>query len=437
MIPDPPAPTEIRIHALFPRTLNPDFDINLDASNWHWVHCLTLPTQTFIALPLSQKPYKWIRYVIGAVTGTQGDLSVHPDSFSIVDYNASNADLPAETLDLYYHTTNEEKQRICPLGPQNRRTRITSSVVSPPKVAFRRKVAERDGGICVLSGMDEPVCHAVHLVGYSKGNEYIDMLTRHRSRDAAGGDVVTDIDDVQNGLFLNTLTHTELGLGYCAFLMTPNFAMGTDDLDPAAQPTETRCTAHAFKSGISLEHIYNTSEAIILGAPLQISSINWPPDILFDICYADGVIANFGTSELEQELLQAVWQSIFPPAAQDHRRVGHQDPEDLKHFGRREQTDFLLLPYVLIPPDELQVALKNAEEAAEAAEKEHVQEKVSDWLMQCEGEADVCGDAQFGGGCDPCEEDGLEFEASEEGVEDGLEFEISEEGVEDEEILKK
>ena len=48
--------------------------------------------------------------------------------------------------------------------------------------------------------------------------QYITTYTRRRSRDHTGGDIVHDIHDVRNGLFLNKFTHIVLGKDV-AFLM--------------------------------------------------------------------------------------------------------------------------------------------------------------------------------------------------------------------------
>ena len=80
-------------------------DLNVDPSNWHWVHCLTISLETFNTLQFSQRPYGWIRYAIRVIIGAEGDLSSSSNSLNVVDYNAG---LPAESAFLYYHT-NEEK----------------------------------------------------------------------------------------------------------------------------------------------------------------------------------------------------------------------------------------------------------------------------------------------------------------------------------------
>ena len=89
------------------------------------------------------KPYKWIRYATGVVVGAQGDLSFSPDSpHDVVEYDH---DLPSESADLYYHTSDAEKQRMFPVDPDMGRTTITSSDATPQRVHLRSDVVKRDG----------------------------------------------------------------------------------------------------------------------------------------------------------------------------------------------------------------------------------------------------------------------------------------------------
>ena len=103
------APPEIQVYALLPHAVSLVGGLDVDPSNWHWVHCLTLPVETVNALQFSQRPYKWIRYATGAIVGAEGHLSSRPDSLNVVDYNAV---LPAESTALYYHTSEEERRRM-------------------------------------------------------------------------------------------------------------------------------------------------------------------------------------------------------------------------------------------------------------------------------------------------------------------------------------
>ncbi|KDR67244.1 hypothetical protein GALMADRAFT_1358553 [Galerina marginata CBS 339.88] len=97
--------------------------------------------------------------------------------------------------------------------------------------------------------MQELLCDAAHLLARTKSDIYITTYTQRRSRDPTGGDIVQDINDVRNGLFLNRFTHAGSGK-HVAFLPTPNFAMDTADVDPIAPPEEKRYTAHLFKPDV-------------------------------------------------------------------------------------------------------------------------------------------------------------------------------------------
>ena len=150
---------KIQVFAMFP--LDPT---NLEHSNWNWTHSLTFLLNR---LQFTPKPYKWIRYATGVVVGAQGDLSFSPDSpHDVVEYDH---DLPSESADLYYHTSDAEKQRMFPVDPDMGRTTITSSDATSRMPYFHSGVVERDGA-CVLTGI-ESYCDAVHLLPHSKGDE--------------------------------------------------------------------------------------------------------------------------------------------------------------------------------------------------------------------------------------------------------------------------
>ncbi len=217
-------------------------DLDIDPTNWHWVHCLTVPLETLNHF--SPRPYKWIRYAIGVVVGAEGGLSSSPGSSNLVDYNA---DL-VESASLYYHTKDEEKRRVFPTDPSIGRENVTDSVAAARRARFREDVAERDR-VCVLSGLIQRLCDAVHLLPHHKGasvcysysqsvlahhrnggSTFCLNYTQRRSRDPTGGDIVADTDDVRNGLLLNKFTHNVLG-ELVAFLkvrdacMMPNWSL--------------------------------------------------------------------------------------------------------------------------------------------------------------------------------------------------------------------
>ncbi|PPQ85754.1 hypothetical protein CVT25_003071 [Psilocybe cyanescens] len=390
---------EIQVYASFPRVVTLDGALNLDADNWQWVQCLALPLERLEALHFSSKPYKWIRYAIGIIVGAEGDLSSRSDSLDNMDYNAG---LPTYSAALYYHTSDEEKQRMFPVDPNIANTSVTSSVATTRRAQLRSKAAVRDGNRCVLSGMPEIFCDAVHLLAHSKGDIYISIYTQRRSRDPARDDVIQDIDSIRNGLLLNKLTH--LGVGeHIAFLPTPNFAMVTSDIDPTASALEKRCTAHLFEP--TLPNFLGPN-AIPSGTALRVSDTpDWPPAILFDAVYASTVLHHFGTQALKRQVTETWNTTFYPDGVTNQAHAKKKARDDLKdataekvhqravarqarfetRAGRAVPDTFdmlLALPYILVPPDELQATLREAKEKAATAEQRRVKEKVDSWNKQ-------------------------------------------------------
>jgi hypothetical protein len=74
-----------------------------------------------------------------------------------------------------------------------------------------------------------------------KRRQYILNYTQHRSREPGGNDILSDINSVRNGLFLNNFSHIALGV-YVAFLkvcdgcMTPNQSLMASMTRPPTSP---------------------------------------------------------------------------------------------------------------------------------------------------------------------------------------------------------
>lgn len=163
----------IQVHALFPRPTSPGInltsvDIETDAVDWRWIHCLTIPLETYNYFQWSRKPFKWIRFAIGVVIGAQGHLSSTRDAAAPVNYDDG---LPTEFLDLYYDVDADERRRMFPTDPRLQNTNpetITSS--SDSWGEFSGEIKQRDGSRCVLSESHESLCNAAHLLAHSKGD---------------------------------------------------------------------------------------------------------------------------------------------------------------------------------------------------------------------------------------------------------------------------
>ena len=88
-------------------------DLNLDANDWNWVLCLTLPLETVDVLQFSPRPYaEWIRYAIGTIIGAGGDLRPVPArSILWTTALASQPILPLYTIITHTTTRGEECSR--------------------------------------------------------------------------------------------------------------------------------------------------------------------------------------------------------------------------------------------------------------------------------------------------------------------------------------
>ena len=162
------AAPQINVYASLPQNVILDTGNSLRRTDWSWVHCLSLPIEELNELRLSHRPYKWIRYAIGVVLGAEGALSTSRDPQDIVNYDS--ASLSAGSADLYYHTSEEERERVFPVEPHILRTHTTSSPTTR-RETFLEDVAERDAALCVLTGMDGIYCAVAHLLTHSKDDK--------------------------------------------------------------------------------------------------------------------------------------------------------------------------------------------------------------------------------------------------------------------------
>lgn len=205
-------------------------NLELYAANWRWLHCLTFPIETLSKYQFSNRPYKWIRYAIGAVTGANGDLSLSHDSPDVINYDDG---LPQDSVVLYYHTGDEEKRRIFPADLDIGRTNVTSSVATSRRARFRDDAHSKGDAVCYLSLLTS--------LSSWKWRRYILNYTQHRSRGPERNDILSEINSVRNGLFLNPFTHKLLGtdvafLKVCDDCMMPNQGLITPMIRPPTLP---------------------------------------------------------------------------------------------------------------------------------------------------------------------------------------------------------
>ncbi|KAH9971019.1 hypothetical protein BGW80DRAFT_1325168 [Lactifluus volemus] len=346
-------------------------------SNPQWVHCLSLPLETMHSFRFSEKPMKWIRFAIGVVIGAEGDLSTTPNNLDIIDYNA--ALLPG-SVKLYYHISDKESQQIFVVNRQTTHT-STSTSASTPQTTFWDNIMSRDT-CCVLTGCEAEGCDAAYLLPQSKGDEYIQTYTERRSRDPGGNDIIRYIDSSRNGLLLNCVAHRTLGKDL-GFLMTPNFALNTDDIDPSAPPNERRCTSHVFKRfGATM------SDALRPGSQLRVlNTPDFPPAIVFDAVYAGAVVTHFATKSFKDTITSSLDKLYYCVEGKAASPVGPLDgyAAAVEKFDAPKPDYFdalLIIPYCMASPDEVQNMMRKAQEKAEEEEHRRAREKVGAWLDQ-------------------------------------------------------
>jgi hypothetical protein len=156
--------------------------------------------------------------------------------------------------------------------------------------------------------------------------------------------------------------------------------MDTSDIVPTAPPQEKRCTAHVFQLSVCPV----VAPFLCHGFPLWISNASedqYPPAILFDGIYAGVVLHHFGTQTLKDGIA-TTWKDTFSideqVVATESQR---QEYEACHNHDELDTFDMLItLPYIMVPPDELQAVLRETREEKEAAEQRCVKEKVDQWL---------------------------------------------------------
>ena len=160
-------------------------DLNVDPSNWRWVHCLERPS-------MHSGSRKDHTNGSAIVVEAEGDPSSSLDSPDLVNYDAGLSP---------------------PFSTITPATRSGEECSWSTRSNFSDDVAEQDGQTCVLTSLGARLCDAVHLLTHNKGDTVCysysqSVLTHHlqyityaqrRSRDRTGGDIVQDIDNVRNG----------------------------------------------------------------------------------------------------------------------------------------------------------------------------------------------------------------------------------------------
>ena len=128
---------------------------------------LTIPVVD--ASQYSTKPLKWLRYIMAAVVGREGELMIYIEDENDPEIHTH---LPLDLEDVA-----PQRRALCfiPGGPisfvdvDGLDHLTTSEITTPSRAGFRDDIVERDGN-SVVTEIDKELCDACHLIPHSKGD---------------------------------------------------------------------------------------------------------------------------------------------------------------------------------------------------------------------------------------------------------------------------
>ncbi|KAI9450077.1 hypothetical protein F5148DRAFT_987257 [Russula earlei] len=345
---------------------------------------------SFLSIPhgdierLAIFPFRWIRYVMYAICGARGDLTI-PDG-SPVDYDKT--EIP-----------NEDRAFVDYEGLND--GSISSSRTLPSKT-FRGHVIRRDG-CCVVTGAEE--CDEAHLIPRSKGDEvsfvvslYNCLMTSARPPSNVG------IDNIINGILLRKDLHSRFVYGEFAFIKAPFQSISNYGLDP-----EHIKRFHRGSSGpdyITLHHSKEPKnyDPTTLAAYLKIGPVypcvalhfganvdalfrgegsSLPSTVILDCVYGVAAYKSWhsksggdGVLEVMDQYRQNHYAQIRPrsrASSQDVRR----DESDLAKA--MDELNMVLMLFHGIKPEEVAERRQKAIEDEERAVQEVSRTKVMEW----------------------------------------------------------
>ncbi|KAG1879122.1 hypothetical protein F4604DRAFT_1753160 [Suillus subluteus] len=268
-----------------------------DDPNLQWVPSFRVLVARI--LPWSLHPYALIRYMCFATTGARGELSLSSQyPVNPVAYNSPTLSDDTPDLHVYYHVQEDQRPYTFPINPIRP---IDGRDTPTPTEKFKNGVTERDGGTCIVNHLRSDLCEAAHLIDVNKGNKYIEKLTTLRSLNYPNPQIIRDVDDLRNGLFLFVLIPPFMGLSV-AFLPIPNVYMTSDDIN-SRTPANSSLILHDLDPPEDLPQLHVL--ALPDGGRLRIAPHDWPPNLLFDVVFAEAMCRSWGLPGFVDQIIPA------------------------------------------------------------------------------------------------------------------------------------
>ncbi|KAF8324813.1 hypothetical protein F5887DRAFT_1204278 [Amanita rubescens] len=280
----------------------------------------------------------------------RGDLSAMPND-PPVDYDSISL------AEAYYYIPEGDYHLI---DHNTMNDRITSSVQMPSSLHFRHDVMERDGPVCVFTGL-----LAVHAMQHTYSPKARAMSTLR---------LFSKIQE----------SHSLFALGSSAFLKTPNFALGPADIprvetDPMPP---SRITLYQLEPDPSLDPILQHDARIA-----STGIIPPPSTVILDFTYGVAAYRRWGSGQDIKEPLRTQVTAIVPQnlmtSTTNRRRRGRNHGSKRTDGMLRAMDDVLMLSMLLkgTTPELMATERQKREEAEELCAQEASRAKVQQWMQ--------------------------------------------------------
>lgn len=317
------------------------------------------PNQPLLTIPIveaamfSTKPLKWIMFAVFTVLGSEGQLA----EYDLGSYKASDVPLDLEQLaplerNLLFIPT--QKIRFVDIDGLN--DKVSSNTFPESRLGFNNRVTTRDQGRSVVTEFPAPrYTQVAHLIPHSKGSKYLQTVCRQRNPDAEITNTLC-IDDLINGIVVDVAVHTLMTNQSFAVIVTPNFALGVDEVLPPhgqAPAPPRRFTAHPFLDDLrdDLKQVFWRTYAQDLRHPQQIIKnwpVDWPPSYLWDFIYGVTVANKYGDAVAMDHLSRQVKSTYYSKGittasdrAEEQRlrdRIEKADQKEVQRKAREERA---------------------------------------------------------------------------------------------------
>ncbi|KAF8507285.1 hypothetical protein BU17DRAFT_71255 [Hysterangium stoloniferum] len=218
----------------------------------------------------------------------------------------------------------------------------SSQITTPSRAGFREQIVERDG-TSVVNGLRKELCQACHLIPHSKGDEdmqYIQALCHWRN---IAQPEIDNINDIRNGILVNTDVHNYFSLSQLAVLPTPNFALRMDEVlpNPTYQNLSFRFTPHFFvpdPSDVELatmnmyQRDFRYPVEMVDGWPED-----WPPGFLWDFIYGVVIVKSYGNRSAVDIASVASRSNLYPEGIQTATQRAKEDLQHKKQESKRRK----------------------------------------------------------------------------------------------------